>query len=175
MSQLVDGRRNLARQVVMRQIETVQPKKRWDGSGKLPGELIVRKKKQLQSSEVREIGNRTGEAVSLETQNSKLSERCERLETSLQVETLEDETRHSVLNTGNAVPAARINRNVPIGELVRSVGAFLEGRQSSQIRTRRNMEEKEESQSKMQANEGRLRHGCSATAREKAKERGAAY
>ena len=124
----------------MRQIETVQPEKRRDGSGKLPRELIVRKKKQLQSSEVGEIRNRAREAVSLETQNSKLSERCKGLETALQVETLEHEARHSVLETGNAVPAARINRYVPGSELVSSIGSFFERHQSFQIRTRRSAE-----------------------------------
>ena len=82
------------------------------------------KQKQLKSSEVEEIRNRVRETVLLETQNSKPSERCKRLETTLQVETFEHEVRHSVLEIGNVVSAARVNHYVASSELVSNIIYF---------------------------------------------------
>ena len=82
------------------------------------------KQKQLQSNEVEKIQNRARKTVSLETQNSKLSERCKRLETALQVETFEHEVRHSVLETGNVVSAAQVNHYVPGSKLVSNIICF---------------------------------------------------
>ena len=82
------------------------------------------KQKQLQSSEVEKIWNRARKTVLLETQNSKLSERCKGLETALQVETFKHEVRHSVLETGNVLSATRVNHYVPGSELVSNIIYF---------------------------------------------------
>lgn len=73
MGQMVDRRRNLAGQVVTRQIEAVQAEKRRSRRREIAGKLIVREKQKLQGCEIGEIRNGTGEAVSLEAQNAKLS------------------------------------------------------------------------------------------------------
>ena len=75
MGQVVNRRRNLAGEVVVRQIETVEAEERRDSRRELAGKLVVREKEKFQGGEVRETWKFAGETVSLEAENSELSER----------------------------------------------------------------------------------------------------
>lgn len=68
-----DRRRNLAGEVVVGQIESVEAKERRDGPRKLAGEGVARQEEEFEGGEVGEVGNGTGEMVSFETENSELS------------------------------------------------------------------------------------------------------
>lgn len=82
---MIHRRWNLTGEVVVRKIKAVQPEQGRYGRRKLAGKVVVRQKQKLQCGEVREIGDWTGKAVSLETHDSEPSQRAKRLKTTLQV------------------------------------------------------------------------------------------